>query len=104
MDAPPAVLEDKAATQQFLLQLTARLVVDTDADRDRGPHVRSAIARLLSMYALWFAATADAPVEAALRYLFRVMAVPEVRNTLVNRTEHMIASLQLASYTVIDQR
>ena len=78
-DASPAVLEDKAATQQFLLQLTVRLVVDREAPRDSGPHVRSAVARLLSMYALWFAATAGAPMEQALRYLFLAMVLPEVR-------------------------
>lgn len=80
-DASPAVLEDKAATQQFLLQLSARLVVDPEAARDSGPHVRSAVARLLSMYALWFAATAGAPIEPALRYLFLVMSLPEARAT-----------------------
>lgn len=84
-DAPPAVLEDKAATQRFLLQLTARLVVEPESGQSSGPHVRSAVARLLSMYALWFAATAGAPIEPALRYLFLVMALPEVRAVAGNR-------------------
>ena len=74
------VREDKAATQQLLMQLAGSLLAEGDArPARRAPRVLAAASQLIGAYALWFANTADAPVEAALRYLLRAMGVPEVR-------------------------
>ena len=71
--------DDQAATQQLLTQLAGSLLAEGDARPPRrAPRVQAAAAQLVGAYALWFAKTADAPVEAALLYLLRAMGVPEV--------------------------
>ena len=76
--------EDKAATRQLLLQLAGSLLAEGDARPSRRtPRVLAAASHLVGAYALWYAKTADAPVEAALRYLLRAMGVPEVRSWVV---------------------
>ncbi len=72
--------DDKAATQQLLTQLAASLLAEGDTrPARRSPRVLAAASQLVGAYAQWFAKTANAPVEAALRYLLRAMSVPEVR-------------------------
>ena len=79
-DMPAAARDDKAATQQLLLQLSGSLLAKGGDERParRAEHVVAAASQLVGTYALWFAKTADAPVEAALRYLLRALGVRKV--------------------------
>ena len=79
-DMPEPVRDDKAATQQLLLQLSRSLLAESVDGRPvrQAALVLAAASQLLGAYALWFAKTADAPVEAALRYLLRAMSISKV--------------------------
>jgi hypothetical protein len=79
-DMPEPVRDDKAATQQLLLQLSGSLLAEGGDERPvrRAARTVAAASQLVGTYALWLAKTADAPVEAALRYLLRALGMPEV--------------------------
>ena len=80
-DQLEAVRGDKAATQQLLQQLNGSLLAEGVDERPvrHAAHVLAAASRLIGAYALWFAKTVDAPVEAALRYLLRALGIAQVR-------------------------
>ena len=80
-DKSEDVCDDKAGSQRLLLQLAGSLLAEGDGRHmRRNPRVVAAAAQLVGTYATWFARTAAAPVEVALRYLLRAMSVPEVRH------------------------